>query len=279
MDWRLRRSEDVQQVQQNLVGALNNSVNSTEAIELLEQLKETLETQENQFYATLSCDLPTLQKNYQTAHSYLTSLQSGVIGLENQCVEAFSKKGLGVDKEQLVKEFLRVINNQIPTVFSGHVPKAETFVKDLMQEGLGADASGRINFRQKSAMGRMDKVGLGVLELVMNYKGETNPVQVVMKKDSNYQLIDHKTIKLIQDYLHLAIERLPLDKKAFEEFVLERVSNQIVREIVVEGLREGSIAINRSEASIRGFFGEVYAKAALYSLFRTKNVFIFTSRP
>jgi hypothetical protein len=90
-------------------------------------------------------------------------------------------------------------------------------------------------------------------------------------------LITDDYIKKIETYLGNEIEKQKLDKQEFINEVIEELNAKgLSRLSSMASLAGSRIDVNSSAASIRGFFGELYALAALESLYGEKAKIMHT---
>lgn len=273
----LRTHYDVEAVQDGARFVFSGDKRSL-IISQLETLKGELLQIENQFYASIGKSKEQFREDYKTASARMGSVQAGIQKVEQEFVERYATKGAILDRDKAVQDFLDKINEdlQADSELSSKISKFGASALDVAFETIAKNSNGQVKFTkgttQKTPLGDK-KTALASLNLKIDQKRKG----IVQKVDANNDFITNDYIKKLQKYVEDSQENGRLNKVEFLQEVIEYLSSvgltNLANTARVVGTR---IGVNASEASIRGFFGELYALATLEYLYGDKAKVIST---
>ena len=275
----VRSAKEVQRIQSQANLVTGNS-NQEDIIEQLKTFQQTLLAQEQSFYSSVGLSgAEQFKANYSTAYAEINGKQNNLLAVENVLVERY-RNGGPLNRDQIVDQFIKRANQLIeddPELHRRLVDFSATGV-DLVLEAL-ARKNSNIHFSSQTSRRRggglhAQKVGIGTL----NLKISQDRKKIVQKVKVDNDLISDSFLKKLNEYLNGPQGQEKLQKAIFLDEVREELTKYGLSNLIPLLNKAGNVLdVNQSEASIRGFFGELYALSLLSTLFSEKATQVFST--
>ena len=265
----LRNHYSVEKVQQ--AAYTSSFIDGPETIiDALENFKAQLLTQEQQFYSLIGKTKQEFQEAYARAYGEFNTLSQKLYIIEQEFVDKYANSVVITDKykKEIADKFVEKINQDIQ-----NNPDIQRAMKDFGASAVDIilatmPKDSRVTFTRatskKTPLGTQS-IALGRLSL----KISKDRTRVEYKKSADVTLITNDYIQKLEDYLNNdSSTKLSLDLDAFFIDLTNALQSKGLIELVsLLPIARARISVNRSAASIKGFFGELYALGVLQHLY------------
>lgn len=265
----LRNHYNVERVQQ--AAYTSSFIDGPETIiDGLENFKSQLLAQEQQFYSLIGKTKQEFQAAYASAYGEFSTMSQRLYIIEQDFVNRYANSVAISDeqKKEIADKFVEKINQDIQG--DPDIQRAMKKFGASVVDTIFATMPKNSNVTFTKATSRQTPlgtqlIGLGRLQL----KISKDRTRLEYKKDADVTLITNEYIQKMEDYLNNTNSTKPsLDVNAFFTDLANALrSNGLFELVNLLPTARARMAINRSAASIKGFFGELYALGVLYHLY------------